>query len=288
MTAEPVHFKTLNAPLQDVQQNVDARGVVLDAVGISRFDLPLVVVQKDGAHQRVTASIDLSVGLKATAKGAHLSRFVAQLAEWHASTETLCYDLRRFLTETCALQSSETASSDSAHVEMRFKYFVPKAAPVSKLVAPMAYDTVFKASLTPEQGYRFALGLTVPVSTLCPCSKAISEFGAHNQRAEISVMLDLPSDDDTMPVLWIEDLIEGLEAQGSCAVYPMLKRVDEKWVTERQYTNAKFVEDVARDVTLYLREVGKAGNISGFSLQIEALESIHGHNAFARHAEVMP
>jgi GTP cyclohydrolase I len=273
-----VHHSQLNANLEDVQKNADLRGVALDQVGISQFDLPLVLVQKNGGHQTVSAVIDLSVGLSAQSKGAHLSRFVEQLAAWHGSTQTLCYDLRRFLAET-----RDRQEGTSAFVTMDFKYFIDKAAPVSKLTAPMAYQCQFQAKLTPETGYQFTLGLMVPVSTLCPCSKAISDFGAHNQRAEIRVSLDFAADyDDAHSVLWIEDLVTGLEAQGSCPVYPMLKRVDEKWVTERQYTNAKFVEDVARDVTLYLRQLP---DVRRFRISVEALESIHGHNAYARHAE---
>ncbi|MEB3206020.1 MAG: GTP cyclohydrolase FolE2 [Vampirovibrionales bacterium] len=273
-----IHHTTLNANLEDVQKNADIRGVRLDQVGISQFDLPLVLVQKDGGLQTVSALIDLSVGLSAQAKGAHLSRFVEQLAAWHGSTQTLCYDLRRFLSETRQRQEGT-----SAYVTMAFKYFIDKAAPVSKLSAPMAYQCEFQATLNQQTGYQFTLGLQVPISTLCPCSKAISDFGAHNQRAEIRVSLDFAADyDDAHAVLWIEDLVSGLESLGSCPVYPMLKRVDEKWVTERQYTNAKFVEDVARDVTLYLRELA---DVRRFRLEVEALESIHGHNAFARHAE---
>jgi GTP cyclohydrolase IB len=261
--------------LLDVQGLADRRGVTLNQVGIKNVEIPMQVIQKDGKSQAVQAVATMSVGLPAEFKGTHMSRFVIQLSEW-SQNKALCLNLREFLEE-----AKERLEAPSAYIDLRFRYFIDKAAPVSRMSAPMAYECEFKASLDEQEHYRFVLSIVVPCATLCPCSKAISDYGAHNQRAEIraSVLIDLETEHR---VVWIEDLIDGLEAASSCPVYPLVKRVDEKFITEKAYDNPKFVEDVIRESTLFLRNYK---GITGFSLEVEALESIHAHNAWAAHAE---
>jgi GTP cyclohydrolase I len=261
--------------LLDVQGLADQRGVTLNQVGIKNVEMPLTVLQKDGKTQIVQAKATMSVGLPATCKGTHMSRFVIQLDAW-SRNRIFSFNFKAFLEEL-----KERLDAPSAYLELKFRYFMDKPAPVSDMSAMMAYECTFKGSLTEDGQYRLMLGVVVPCATLCPCSKAISDYGAHNQRAEIraNVILDTDSDE---PVVWIEDLVAGLEEASSCPVYPLIKRVDEKFITEKAYDNPKFVEDVIREATLFLREYN---GITGFSLEVDAMESIHAHNAWACHAE---
>lgn len=261
--------------LLDVQGLADQRGVTLNQVGVKNVEIPMQVLQKDGKTQLVQAVATMSVGLPAEFKGTHMSRFVIQLNEW-SQNKTFSLDLREFLVE-----AKQRLEAPSAFIELKFRYFMDKPAPVSGMSAPMAYECIFKGSLNEQDQYRLILSTLVPCATLCPCSKAISDYGAHNQRAEIraDVLLDTTQDHR---VVWIEDIVAGLEEASSCPVYPLIKRVDEKFITEKAYDNPKFVEDVIRESTLFLREYK---GVSGFSLEVEALESIHAHNAWASHAE---
>lgn len=261
--------------LLDVQGLADQRGVTLNQVGVKNVEIPMQVLQKDGKTQLVQAVATMSVGLPAEFKGTHMSRFVIQLNEW-SQNKTFSLDLREFL-----IEAKQRLEAPSAFIELKFRYFMDKPAPVSGMSAPMAYECVFKGSLNEQDQYRLVLSLMVPCATLCPCSKAISDYGAHNQRAEIraDILLDTTQDHR---VVWIEDVVAGLEEASSCPVYPLIKRVDEKFITEKAYDNPKFVEDVIRESTLFLRDYK---GVTGFSLEVEALESIHAHNAWATHAE---
>lgn len=261
--------------LLDVQGLADQRGVTLNQVGIKNVEMPLIILQKDGKTQTVQANATMSVGLPAECKGTHMSRFVIQLDEW-SRDRVFSLDLKAFLEELKA-----RLEAPSAYTELKFRYFIEKPAPVSKMSAKMAYECIFKGCLDESGKHRVMLSVIVPCATLCPCSKAISDYGAHNQRAEIraTVILDPEADER---VIWIEDLVAGLEDASSCPVYPLIKRADEKFITEKAYDNPKFVEDVIRDSTLFLREYK---GVTGFSLEVEAMESIHAHNAWATHAE---
>lgn len=262
-------------PLVDIQSTPDVRGIAIQQVGVRHVEMPVPILQKDGHTQTVCANVSLSVGLSETQKGTHLSRFIIQLAE-RAQNQVFCFSLKEFLADT-----QQRLQSDSAYITMGFRYFIQKPAPVSGLVSPMAYGCSFEAALIGTSDYRFVLGVEVPIKTLCPCSKAISDYGAHNQRALVKARVQLDTQHDH-EMLWIEDLVETLEACASCPVYPILKREDEKYVTERAYDNPKFVEDVIREAIAALR-----GNpvIRGFEVTVEALESIHGHNAWAYQKE---
>lgn len=262
-------------PLEDIQNTPDSRGIDLQKVGVKNVEVPVHIVQKNGRSQMVAASVTLSVGLSREHKGTHLSRFIIQLAE-STENKAFCYNLKGFLQDT-----QTRLGAKSSHIAMDFRYFVNKKSPISKMEAPMAFPCRFEASLHGDNDYTFTLGLEVPIATLCPCSKAISDYGAHNQRAVIRVNLTLDTENDHQ-VVWIEDLVSALDECASCPVYPILKRADEKYVTERAYDNPKFVEDVIRECVAMLREIP---SVQRFQVEVEALESIHGHNAWAYQEE---
>jgi GTP cyclohydrolase I len=257
--------------LHDIQGSPDTRGVALQRVGIKDITMPMRVQTQSGGYQTVHATCELAVGLPKEFKGTHMSRFVEILAEWQ----------KRNLSGSCVadlvgdIRSRLFAPAASAAI--RFKYFIDKAAPASGLVAATDLDCSFDGEVGLDGVYHFTLGVAVPMTTLCPCSKAISKYGAHNQRSLVTAKVRYRTG-----CIWIEDLAKALEACGSCPIYPLLKREDEKVVTERAYENPKFVEDVLRDAILYLR--GLPG-IEWYSLECTNFESIHNHNAFAAHEE---
>ncbi|MGE0200952.1 MAG: GTP cyclohydrolase FolE2 [Candidatus Melainabacteria bacterium] len=262
-------------PLLDVQNLPDTRQVPITWVGISHVEMPIQVMQKDGKPQHVQAVCRMNVGLPADVKGTHMSRFIEELRDW-SRNNVLTLNLYAFLGDL-----KERLKAETAQVEVAFRYFVDKPSPATDGSAPMAYGCKLTATLDEADNHELLMSVVVPVTTLCPCSKEISQYGAHNQRSEIRADL-LVNHAREQRVLWLEDLIAALEETASCPVYPLLKRPDEKYVTERAYENPKFVEDVIRDATLLLRDYD---GIDGFSLEVEAFESIHGHNAWARHAE---
>lgn len=266
----------MNKNLTDVQNLKDTRGVDIQKVGVKDVELPLIIQRKNDTNQVVSAKARMNVSLPKHYKGTHMSRFIEVLSEWK-NKNLLGVDIKG-----CLHAIIKKLHAQSAELEFQFKYFIDKKAPVSKLSSPMSYDCSFEGTLVSVGGedeiYKFTLGVKVPVTTLCPCSKEISVCGAHNQRALISVKVSY----DESNQIWLEDLIEIIEKCGSCPVYPLLKRADEKFVTEKAYENPKFVEDVLRDVVVKLRnnEV-----IQSFEVECEAFESIHNHSAWAFQAE---
>ena len=258
--------------MKDVQNSQDNRNVDIQKVGIKHVELPLVVQRKNKTDKVVYAKARVCVSLPKDYKGTHMSRFVEVLNEWR-SKKLLGVDIRGCLEEVV-----KRLDAQSGELEFDFKYFVDKQAPVSNLSAPMCYDCSFEGRIDNGQ-YKFVLGVKVPVTTLCPCSKEISEYGAHNQRAIISVKVSY----DETEHIWLEDLIELIESCASCPVHPLLKRQDEKFVTEKAWENPKFVEDVLRDTVVKLRE---NSTIKEFEVDCEAFESIHNHSAWAYQAEV--
>lgn len=259
--------------MKDIQGQLDQRGIDIQNVGVKDFHLPLLIRTREGGYQQVMANISLSVGLPMHFKGTHMSRFVEALLPW-SSKPISNNELRALLIDTCA-----RLEADSAEVMMVFKYFIEKKAPVSGKASLMDYDCTFTARREKEK-HSFTLGVEVPVTSVCPCSKEIADYGAHNQRTLIKAKVRFHGG-----FLWIEDLADLLENQGSCQLYPLLKREDEKAVTERAYDNAKFVEDILRDTVIALR---KEPLVSWFSVECESMESIHNHSAFARHTEAKP
>ena len=264
--------------MKDVQNQQDNRGVDIQKVGIKHFEMPLVVQRKDDENLFVSASVRANVSLPREYKGTHMSRFVEVLSDWNWQSK----DMPGADIKKCVLAMVEKLNAKSGDLEFNFKYFIEKKSPVTGLSSQMGYNCSFEGSLEnygeEDESYIFLLGVDVPVTTLCPCSKEISDNGAHNQRAIVSVKVSYDEDEH----IWIEDIIEMVEKCSSCGVYPLLKREDEKFVTEKAYNNPKFVEDVLRDVVLNLREDDR---VNYFEVECESIESIHNHSAWAYQQE---
>ena len=262
--------------MKDVQNQTDSRGVEIQKVGIKNLEIPLIIQRKDDEDKVIYASATAGVTLPAHYKGTHMSRFVEVLNEWRGK-HTLGVDIKG-----CVEAIVERLNAKSGYLKFDFKYFINKTSPVTGIAAPMCYDCTFEGILDnwgeEDEEYRFFLGVKVPVTTLCPCSKEISEYGAHNQRTIITVKVTYPEEDH----IWIEDLVSQIEKCASSELYPLLKREDEKFVTEHAYDNPKFVEDVLRDVVLLLRN---NDIIDSFEVECESLESIHNHSAWAYQQE---
>lgn len=253
----------LRRSLPDHASHEDERGVAIDRVGISGLRWPITVWDRSERTQSTVATITATVALPPDVKGTHMSRFVEVLDE--AGRELSLRSLPLLL---AAIQ--RRLEAQAAQVVVEFPYFIVRHAPVSKVPSLMEYGAAFHASRDGEQ-FCFELEVTVPVTTLCPCSKAVSERGAHNQRSRVNVRLR-PRD-----FLWIEDVVEAVEACASAPLFALLKREDEKWVTEHAYDHPVFVEDLIREVTLALRD-----RVSHMVVTVENLESIHNHSAWAR------
>ncbi|MHB0912312.1 MAG: GTP cyclohydrolase FolE2 [Armatimonadota bacterium] len=257
--------------LADTQSREDRRMVPLQRVGVKGVELPFLVRSMADGHQTVLARVSLTADLPHYFKGTHMSRFIAILEEWR-NRPVSGPEVRAILEQT-----KEELSSEMAHVEILFKYFIEKSAPVSGLTSVLGYESTFRGSLNGGK-FDFQLGVDVPISTVCPCSQEIARIGAHNQRATIRARVRFAPGQ----VVWIEELVRVLEAQGSVDIYPLLKREDEKYVTERAFENPKFVEDVVRDSVLAFRSDPR---LRWFSVECEAEESIHQHSAFAYQEE---
>lgn len=248
--------------LPDHASHHDARGIPIDRVGIRGLSWPITVWDRDHRYQHTVATIDATVSLDAEVKGTHMSRFVEILAG--ARSELSLKSLPGVLAEIQRRLGAQTA-----HLDVRFPYFLARKAPVSGVESLMEYRAAFHAERTGED-FQFELEVDVPVTTLCPCSKAVSDRGAHNQRGRVVVRAR--ADD----MLWIEDVVEAVESCASSPVYALLKREDEKYVTERAYDHPRFVEDLVRDVILALQPRVRWAQVS-----VENLESIHNHSAWA-------
>lgn len=259
--------------MKDIQNLKDDRNVDIQKVGIKHLELPLIIQRKNNSNQVVCAKAKVNVSLPRDYKGTHMSRFVEVLSEWQTKN-LLGVDIKG-----CLEKIINNLEAQSGELEFKFKYFIEKKSPVTSLSSPMSYECSFEGKIE-DDNYKFILGVVVPVTTLCPCSKEISDNGAHNQRAFIKVKVSY----DESEHVWLEDLIELIESCASCPVYPLLKREDEKYVTERAWDNPKFVEDVLRDVVVKLR---KHPVINEFEVECEAFESIHNHSAWAYQKELL-
>lgn len=262
--------------MKDVQNLVDNRGVTIQKVGIKNLDFPLIIQRKDKENIVVSAKVTAGVSLPSHYKGTHMSRFVEILNEWRTK-KLIGVDI-----QGCVHAMIERLDAKCGYLKFDFQYFINKTSPVTGISAPMCYDCSFEGILEnygeEDEEYTFYLGVKVPVTTLCPCSKEISEYGAHNQRAIVSVKITY----DCNEHIWIEDLVSDIEKCASCELYSLLKREDEKFVTEQAYNNPKFVEDLLRDVVITLRNNSV---IDRFDVECEALESIHNHSAWAFQSE---
>lgn len=259
--------------LADIQSRPPSVPLTIDRVGLRGFSLPLRVRQRDtAAPQRTVAVVSLGVALAADHKGTHMSRFVELLQDLSDKADSLDQTtVTALMRETC-----DRLRARSAQVEFRFPYFLRRPAPASDLPALVPYQCGLAGELHRDDPARWS-GLTltvkVPVMTVCPCSRAISREGAHSQRAEVRVSIRLKRR------VWIEDMVELAETSGSSPLYSLLKRPDEKFVTEHAFARPLFVEDVARHVAAALMV---NADIASFRVEVESQESIHPHNAFAR------
>ncbi|MEM5788054.1 MAG: GTP cyclohydrolase FolE2 [Syntrophobacteraceae bacterium] len=257
----------------DVQNQSDHRNIDIDKVGVKDIRYPVRVMDKYHGVQNTVASINMYVNLPREFKGTHMSRFIEILNDYHGNL-----DIREFSTVLKALQKH--LSAESAHMEMSFPYFIQKLSPITESAGLMEYRCRIKGSLNCQGGAcDLVLEVNVPISTVCPCSKEISDFGAHNQRGMVRLAVRFKR------FIWIEDLVHMVEQAASCDVYSVLKRPDEKYVTETAYENPKFVEDVVRDIAYALK---KDPNVKWFMVDVENFESIHNHSAYACVERTMP
>lgn len=251
------------AGMPDMQKLRDDRNIAINKVGVKDIRYPIVVLDKHKERQQTVARINMYVDLPHHFKGTHMSRFIEILNQYHGEIsiermDTMLHNMKEYL------------EASSAHLELVFPYFIEKQAPVSGARSLMEYQCRMVGSL--DEDYDFMLGVTVPMTSLCPCSKEISARGAHNQRSAVTVEIRYADH------IWLEDLITWVEACGSAPVFALLKREDEKALTERAYDNPMFVEDVVRAVTQRLYQVPE---ITWFRVACENFESIHNHSAYA-------
>ncbi|KAF0101322.1 MAG: GTP cyclohydrolase [bacterium] len=250
--------------IADVQNYPDSRQIAIDKVGIKAIRHPVRVLDKTGGAQHTIASFGMYVYLPHHFKGTHMSRFIEILNgnEREFSVESF-EDVLRLMVKKL--------EAESGHIEMNFPYFVNKKAPVSGVQSLMDYDVTFIGEIKNGE-YLQTMKVLVPCTSLCPCSKKISEYGAHNQRSHVTITVR------TNAFVWIEDIIKIAEDNASSQLYGLLKRPDEKFVTERAYENPKFVEDLVRDVAAALN---RDERIDAYVVEAENFESIHNHSAYA-------
>jgi GTP cyclohydrolase I len=251
--------------MPDVQGTLDTRQIPIQGVGVRSVKYPLVIRRHDGVETATVADFEMTVYLPADQKGTHMSRFIALLEELEGAIDVPAF--RRLL-----LKMAQRLEAPSGKVLAKFPYFISKTAPVSGVVSLMDYQVTLEGEVHGD-ATRVWLTVLVPVTSLCPCSKKISDYGAHNQRSHVTVRAQLTGD------VSFEELIQLVEKEASCELYGLLKRPDEKYVTERAYDNPKFVEDLVRDIAIKLNNHGSIGS---YVLEAENFESIHNHSAFAR------
>jgi len=250
--------------MMDIQNQKDFRDIDIKKVGVKNIKYPIMVLDRAKGTQIVNANINMYVNLPRHFKGTHMSRFVEVLNEFQAQINIKTF--RNVLEKI-----RQKLHAQSAHMEIEFAYFLEKAAPVSGARSLMEYRCLFTGE-TNGTTSDFLVGVTVPVTTVCPCSREISRFGAHNQRSIVTTKVRFKK------FFWIEDLIKLVEESASGEVYSLLKRVDEKYVTEKAYENPKFAEDVVRSIAVQLN---RDDNFTWYSVEAENFESIHNHSAYA-------
>ena len=251
-------------PIADVQASADTRNLAIDKVGIKQIRHPVRVRDRSEGEQHTVATFDMFVELPHNFKGTHMSRFVEILnqREREISVRSFKVMLR---------EMNQRLDSERGHIEMSFPFFVTKKAPVSGVESMVDYQVTLIGEIDAGRTSTI-IKVMVPVTSLCPCSKQISDYGAHNQRSHVTVSVR------TNAFVWIEELIDVVENEASCEVYGLLKRPDEKYVTERAYDNPKFVEDMVRDVAARFNSDER---IEVYTIEAENFESIHNHSAYA-------
>ncbi len=251
--------------MKDIQNQHDYRNIPIDKVGIKNLKYPITVLDRRNKIQHTVASINMYVDLPHRYKGTHMSRFVEML---HLFRPEVSLKKISVILE----EMKKCLNAASANIEVAFPYFIEKRSPVSNSPGFMDYICRIIGSSNPDGKIDLVSEVIVPVSSVCPCSKEISDAGAHNQRGQVQLSTRFKK------FIWIEDMIELVERSASCEVYSILKRADEKYVTEKGFSNPKFVEDIVRDIAEKLK---KDSNITWFSVSAENFESIHNHSAYA-------
>ncbi len=249
--------------LKDIQNQKDNRKIEINKAGVKSIRYPIVVLDRKNREQHTVATINMYVGLPHHFKGTHMSRFIEVLNKHRKGIST------RNISEIL-VKMKEKLNSESAHIEIEFPFFIEKETPVSKSKSLMEYRCHMWGSH--DEKSDLVVGVEVPVTTLCPCSREISNYGAHNQRSIVKVKVRFKK------FFWIEDLIKLVEKSASSEIYPLLKRPDEKFVTEMAYDNPVFVEDVVRNIA---QQLDKDSNITWYTVESENQESIHNHSAYA-------
>jgi len=254
------------SPMPDVQSSEDKRRVAIDKVGVKHIRYPIsLYCPATGGEQHTVARVSMYVGLPHYQKGTHMSRFLEVLNKHHQSIRAdevmaVCHDMK------------EKLEAEEAHLELAFPYFIHKKAPVTGAPGMLDIEVTFECTSNAHDD--FIMAIKVPATSLCPCSKEISRYGAHNQRCEMEARVRFYD----RKFMWIEDLFAIDEQAASTQVFAVLKRPDEKWVTERAYENPKFVEDIVRDLAIRLDDDER---IAWYQINSENYESIHNHNAYA-------
>ena len=251
-------------PIPDVQNSADTRQLAINKVGIKDIRHPVRVRDRSGGEQHTIATFNMYVNLPHNFKGTHMSRFVEIL---NVPGREISVDSF----QNMLLEMTDRLEAEAGHIEMTFTYFVNKAAPVSGVQSLLDYEVTFIGEIRAGQP-AMTLKVVVPVTSLCPCSKKISQYGAHNQRSHVTISVR------SRGFIGIEDLIDLAEKQASCELYGLLKRPDEKYVTERAYDNPKFVEDMVRDIAAQLNQDDR---VAAYAVESENFESIHNHSAYA-------
>jgi len=255
---------SLDKGIADVQNSPDTRRLSIDKVGIKDIRHPVRVKDRSQGEQHTIASFNMYVNLPHNFKGTHMSRFVEilNLHEREISVESF-HDMLG--------EMKDKLEAEAGHIEMTFPFFINKTAPVSGVQSLMDYEVSLIGEIRGKDT-RMEIKVQVPVTSLCPCSKKISERGAHNQRSHVTLAAT------TRDFVWIEELIDLVETEASCELFGLLKRPDEKYVTERAYDNPKFVEDLVRDIAAKLNADDR---IAAYTVEAENFESIHNHSAYA-------
>jgi len=250
--------------LPDVQNSQDTRAIAINKVGIKDIRHPVQVKDRTGKIQHTIANFNMYVDLPHEFKGTHMSRFVEILNnhEWEITVDSF---------KTMLTEMTTRLDADCGHIEMSFQFFINKTAPASGVQSLLDYEVTFIGERKHNKNI-INIKAVVPVTSLCPCSKKISERGAHNQRSHVTVNVE------TEDFIWVEEIIEMVESQASCELYGLLKRPDEKVVTERAYDNPKFVEDIVRDIA---HQLNTDKRILAYTVESENFESIHNHSAYA-------
>ncbi|HHL45089.1 MAG TPA: GTP cyclohydrolase I FolE2 [Gammaproteobacteria bacterium] len=250
--------------MEDVQNLADTRRIPINKVGIKDIRHPVRIRDRSGGEQHTIANFNMYVNLPHNFKGTHMSRFVEILNQHEREISVKSF-------KDILIEMTERLEAEAGHIEMSFPYFINKTAPISGVQSLLDYDVTFIGEFrkgTPT----ITVKILVPVTSLCPCSKQISDYGAHNQRSHVTITARLNS------FIWIEELIDLVEEEASCELYGLLKRPDEKFVTERAYNNPKFVEDMVRDVAARLNADTR---VDAYTVESENFESIHNHSAYA-------